>query len=223
MASSNRRGPTPSALAVYLGVRSRRGHGSAEARCSPPTSPRQTWSWFIHWAHIAWRRRGCSCARRAIVEATSNHVGHNVRGIVQRRQTGSVRDIFSQSRDPADRIQSGRRPHVRRGTRLPDRALKKPQEGPRSPRPPDMREAGDHFAAAPSCELGGKSTAVFAAESAATTTKINRVKMWRGRVSPHCQPRGRLLRDRSCPSRRLASWREAHVGRASACRPCCRR
>ena len=43
---------------------------------------------------------GYVALRRAIVYATSNHVGHNVRGMVQRRQTGSVRDIFSQGRDP---------------------------------------------------------------------------------------------------------------------------
>ena len=40
---------------------------------------------------------GYVALRRAIVYATS---GHNVRGMVQRRQTGSVRDIFSQGRDP---------------------------------------------------------------------------------------------------------------------------
>jgi hypothetical protein len=35
-----------------------------------------------------------------------------------------------------------------------------------------MRQAGDHFAAAPDCELGGKSMAISATESLATTTKV---------------------------------------------------
>jgi hypothetical protein len=43
---------------------------------------------------------GYVALRRTIVYATSNHVGHNVRGMVQRRQTGSMRDIFSRGRDP---------------------------------------------------------------------------------------------------------------------------
>src|SRR5271156_3041965 len=43
---------------------------------------------------------------------------------------------------------------------------------PRCRLPLDVREAGDHFAAASGCEPGGKSTAISATESLATTTKV---------------------------------------------------
>ena len=185
--------------------------------------------WMLAFASMTRLRRGGPLSRgvgvvvRVRGAPSRNRVRHEHHvGIVQRRQTGSMRDIFSQSRDPPT-VFNPAAARMSEGALVDPIALSKTARRPRCRRPLDMREAGDRFAAASGCELGGKSTAIFAAESLATTTKVSRVKMWQGRVFVHCQARGRLLRDRSCPSRRLASSREAHVGRASACRPCCRR